>query len=66
MVFSPFLTDFFPKKGYLKFSGGFFLGEIFEKLTVDPYNFGSEGFQLGNPNRRKIFKGIKNMPISTV
>ena len=35
----PFLTDFYPKRGHLEFSGAFFLVEIFEKVSFDPYNF---------------------------
>ena len=35
----PFLTDFFPKKGHLEFSGPFFPAEIFQKVSFDPYNF---------------------------
>ena len=35
----PFLTDFYPLKGHLEFSGAFFLAEIFEKVSFDPYNF---------------------------
>ena len=31
--------DFYPKKGHLQFSGAFFLAEIFEKVSFDPYNF---------------------------
>ena len=35
-----FLTDFYPKKNFLlEFSGAFFLAEIFEKVSFDPYNF---------------------------
>ena len=30
---------FLPQKAHLKFSGDFFLAEIFEKVSFDPYNF---------------------------
>ena len=29
----------FLEKGHLEFSGAFFLAEIFEKVSFDPYNF---------------------------
>ena len=32
-------NGFLPLKGHLEFSGAFFLGEIFEKVSFDPYNF---------------------------
>ena len=28
-----------PLKGHLEFSGAFFLAEIFDKVSFDPYNF---------------------------
>ena len=55
----PIFNGFLPKKGHLEFSGAFFLAEIFENVSFDPYNFGSLEFQLGNPNRSKIFRGQK-------
>ena len=33
------LDGFLPLKGHLEFSGAFFLAEIFEKVSFDPYNF---------------------------
>ena len=36
MVQLPILTNFYPKKGHLEFSGAFFLAEIFEKVSFDP------------------------------
>ena len=33
------LLGFLPLKGHLEFSGAFFLAEIFEKASFDPYNF---------------------------
>ena len=39
MVQLPILTNFYPKKGHLEFSGAYFLAEIFEKVSIDPYNF---------------------------
>ena len=35
MVILPIFNGFLPSKGDLEFSGAFFLGEIFEKLSVD-------------------------------
>ena len=32
-------NGFLPLKGHLEFSGAFFLFEIFEKVSFDPYNF---------------------------
>ena len=31
--------DFYPYKGHLEFLGAFFLAEIFEKVSFDPYYF---------------------------
>ena len=39
MVQLPILTNFYPKKGHLEFSGAYFLAEIFEKISFDPHNF---------------------------
>jgi len=39
MVYLPIFKGFLPLKGHLKFSGAFFLAEIFEKVSFDPYNF---------------------------
>ena len=49
--------DFYPLKGHLEFSGAFFLAEIFEKVSFDPYNFQITRPSDGNPNRWKIFRG---------
>ena len=32
-------NGFLPQKGHLEFSGAFFLAEIFEQVSFDPYNF---------------------------
>ena len=64
MVWLPFFKGFLSSKGHLEFSGAFFLAEIFEKVSLDHYNFRiTIDFQLGNPNRLK-FLGDKN--ISTI
>ena len=39
MVQLPIFSVFLPYKGHLEFSGVFFLAEIFEKVSFDPYNF---------------------------
>ena len=38
MVLLPIFNGFLPLTGRLEFSGNFFLAEIFEKVTFDPYN----------------------------
>ena len=52
-------NEFLPQKGHLEFSWAFFLGEIFEKVSFDPYNFWKS-------EQMKSFIGDKNMAISTV
>ena len=39
MVYLPIFNGFLPYKGHLEFSEAFFLAEIFEKVSFDPYNF---------------------------
>ena len=39
MVLLPIFDGVLPLKGHLEFSGAFFLAEIFEKVSFDPYNF---------------------------
>ena len=39
MVWLPIFNEFLPFKGHLEFSRAFFLAEIFEKVSFDPYNF---------------------------
>ena len=39
MVKLSIFNGFLPLKGHLEFSGAFFVAEIFEKLSFDPYNF---------------------------
>ena len=39
MVYFPIFKGFLPLKGHLEFSGTFFLAEIFEKVSFDPYSF---------------------------
>ena len=39
IVYLPFFKGFLPLKGHLEFSEAFFLAEIFEKVSFDPYNF---------------------------
>ena len=35
----PIFNGFLPQRGHLEFSGVFFLVEMFEKVSFDPYNF---------------------------
>ena len=39
MILLPIFNGFLPFKGLLEFSGAFFVAEIFEKVSFDPYNF---------------------------
>ena len=39
MVKLPIFNGFLPWKSHLEFSGAFFLAEILEKVSFDPYNF---------------------------
>ena len=39
MVQLTIFNGFLRYKGHLEFSGAFFLAEIFEKVSFDPYNF---------------------------
>ena len=39
MVLLPIFNGFLPLKGHPEFSGAFFLAKIFEKVSLDPYNF---------------------------
>ena len=54
------------KKGHLEFSGSFFLAEIFEKVSFDPYNFRITRLSATKSEQMKIFEEIKNMPMSIV
>ena len=38
MEYLPIFNGFLSSKGHLEFSGAFFLAEIFEKVSFDPYN----------------------------
>ena len=61
MVLYPIFNGFLPKKGHLEFSGAFFLAQIFEKASFDPYNF-----RIDKEIRTdEKFVGDKNMPTST-
>ena len=39
MVHLPILKGFLPLKGHLEVSGAFFVAEILEKVSFDPFNF---------------------------
>ena len=64
MVQLPIFNGFLRYKGHLEFSGTFFLAEIFEKVSFDPYNFRIS--RLSARKSEQNFWGDKNMPISTV
>ena len=38
-IILPIFNGFLPQKGHLELSGAFFLAEIFENVSFDPYNF---------------------------
>ena len=50
-IFNGFLS----LKGHLEFSGAFFLAEIFEKVSFDPYNFRITGFLARKSEQMKTF-----------
>ena len=39
MILFPIFNGFLPFEGHLEFSGTFFVAEIFEEVSFDPYNF---------------------------
>ena len=53
-------------KGHLEFLGAFFLAAIFEKVSLDPYNFRITRLSAWKSPTDVKFLGDKNMPISTV
>ena len=56
---------FLPYKGHLEFSGAFFLAEIFEKASFDPYNFRITRLSARKSEQMKNFEGLKlclNLP----
>ena len=59
MVKLPIFNGFLTLKGHLEFSGAFFLAEIFEKLSFDPYNFRITRLSARNSEQMKNFQGIK-------
>ena len=44
---------------YLEFPGAFFLAEIFEKVSFDPYNFRITRLSARKSEQMKNFYGIK-------
>ena len=50
---------------HLEFSAAFFLAEIFEKVSFDPYNFRITRLSA-RKSEQMNFLGDKNMPIYTV
>ena len=50
---------FLPLKGHLEFSGAFFLAEIFEKVSFDPYNFRISRLLARKFEQMKNFLGIQ-------
>ena len=55
MEYLPIFNGFLPSKGHLEFSGAFFLAEIFEKVSFDPYDFGITKLSAGKSEQ--IFRG---------
>ena len=66
MLQLPTFNGFLPQKGHLEFSEAFFLAEIFEKVSFDPYNFRITRLSARKSEQMKSFLGDKNMSISTV
>ena len=59
MVLLPIFNGFLPIKGHLEFWGAFFLAEIFEKVSFDPYNFRITRLSARISEQMKNFLGIK-------
>ena len=55
----PVFNGFLPQKGLLEFSGAFFVVEIFEKVSFDPYNFRITRLSARKSKQMKNFCGIK-------
>jgi len=56
----PFVTDFYPKKvTWNSFREPFFLAEIFEKVSFDPFNFRTTRLSSRKSEQMKKYKGIK-------
>ena len=55
MVLLPIFNGFLRQKGHLQFWGAFFLPEIFEKVTFDPYNFRITRLSARKSEQMKIF-----------
>ena len=52
-------NGFLPLRGHLEFSGAFFLAEIFEKVSLIPYNLRITGLSARKSEQMKNFKEIK-------
>ena len=67
MVYLPIFNGFLPWKGHQEFSEAFFLDEIFETLSFDPYNFRITRLSFSQEIRTdEKFLEDENMAISTV
>ena len=66
MVYLPIFNRFLPLKGHLEFPGAFFLAEIFDKVSFDPYNFRITRLSARKSEQIKKFLWGKNTPISIV
>ena len=55
----PIFNGFLALKGRLEFSGAFFLAEIFEKESFDPYNFRITRLSARKSEQMKTSWGIK-------
>ena len=56
-IIAHFFNAFLPLKGHLEFLGAFFLAEIFEKVSFDPYNFRINRLSARKSEQMKIFRG---------
>ena len=59
VVWLPIFNGFLPSRGHLEFSGAFFLAEISEKVSFDPYNFRITRLSARKSEKMKNFQGIK-------
>ena len=55
MVLLLIFNGFLLQKDHLEFSGAFFLAEIFEKVSFDPYNFRITRLSAGKSEQIKNF-----------
>ena len=51
----PIFNGFLPYEGHLEFSRAFFLAEVFENVSFDPYNFWITRLPAGKSEEMKNF-----------